>query len=430
MAERDSLWVNGIVDQEEARVGFGALWTPGTTAVKAKTGFRPGPGSSPGSVTASGTPDGNVHVAPFQAVLQTSRAATGGTYVMTLDATKDVNVLSTPADATNPRNDLIIAWQKDTFYGDGTSAMAITHVVGTPSGTPSDPSLASYPDSITLARVRVDAGATTITSGKITDLRPASLYTVAVGGILPVATQAVRDALSGVYDGFAIYRQDRDWVEIYDGSAWRVQGTPIVTSSADLSAITNPHNGLVASNTSNGILYRYNGSSFIPSTPYRDSVSVTSATASVTFSGIPSTMRFGNVRYTARGDSAAGDVLVMFMRVNADTGNNYYGHLHQVINATVSSSNTNAADKMTIGVTLGSTAGANAQGGGLIDINFGTASRKLTAIGRSEAYSTAANSYLQTAGLFYNAVGPHTSITFLPFAGNFAVGEFLLTCWE
>lgn len=262
MAERVSLSVDNLATSaEDARVGLGALWTPGTSAVKAKTGFRPGPGSTtPGTVTATGTPNGFVHVAPFQAILQTTRATTGGTYVMTLDATKDINVLSTPAHATNPRNDLIIAHQADQFYGDGTSVMTVRPVVGTPSGSPSDPSTAAYPDAVILARVRVNANATTITTGNITDLRPAALYTVAVGGILPIATQAVRDALGGLFAGFAIWRQDRKWIEVHDGTSFRVQGVPIVTSVSDLSAITAPLTGQIAWNTADSLLYRYSGS--------------------------------------------------------------------------------------------------------------------------------------------------------------------------
>lgn len=259
MAERDSLWVTGAVDQEEARVGTGALLVPATSAVKAKTGLRPGAAAA-GQVTATGTPDANVHIAPFQAFLQSGRGTVAGAYVMTLDATKDINILSTPAHASLARRDLIIAHQADTFYGDGNSLMTVRQVVGTPSGSPADPSLAAFPDCIQLARVTVAANATTISSGNITDLRPS--WTVALGGLLPVASSTARGTLTGLYDGYTIYRQDRDWVEIYDGSAWRVQGVAIVTSTGDLSAITSPYSGQLASNTGDGGIYRYTGSAW------------------------------------------------------------------------------------------------------------------------------------------------------------------------
>jgi len=292
VAVRDSLFVQasgptGMLDVEECRVGLGALWTPHGSAVKAKSGFRPGPlsgTSTPGQVSATGTPDGYVHVAPFQLVLQSGRAAAAGTYVCTLDATYDVNILSTPANPTNPRNDLIVARQSDTFYTDGTSPFEILHIVGTPAGSPSDPAIGGSSDHIPLARVRVDAGATTIVSGKITDLRGSGhakslvggIYAVAAGGILPVASQAERDALTGIYGGFAVWRSDRGWVEIYTGSGWRVQGVPHCTSVADLSAITSPYTSQLAVVVDR--IYRYTGTGWVPIAPgYVDETTRTSS---------------------------------------------------------------------------------------------------------------------------------------------------------
>jgi hypothetical protein len=260
MAIRDP-WAAGTLsyDAEEARVAQAAKWTPATNAYKALTGLKPGP-SNPAAVTATGTPDGFVHVAPFVAIIQSSRAANAGVYTLTVDATVDINILATPAHATNPRNDLIIAHTPDTFYGDPNSTPVVRSVVGTPSGSPADPSLAAYPDAITLARVRVDALAATIVTGKITDLRPAQ--TVAVGGILPVASSTLRNALTGLYTGWTIYRTDRKWTETYDGTAWRVNGVPHVSSVADLSAITNPYTGQTAYNTGDALLHRYTGSAW------------------------------------------------------------------------------------------------------------------------------------------------------------------------
>jgi hypothetical protein len=244
MAIRDSLFVQnsgptGILDVEEARVGLGALIVPHTSNVKAKSGFRPGP-SSPGLVTATGTPDAFVHVAPFQLLLQSGRASVPGVYAACADANVDISILAVPADPTNPRNDLIIAQQSDTFYGDGSSPFEVKVIRGTPSGSPADPTITGSGDHVTLARVRVDANATTIVSGKITDLRTTGhakslvggLYSVALGGLLPVASKAERDALTGLYDGFAVWRQDTDSIQVYDGAAWRYFGTPATNTTA------------------------------------------------------------------------------------------------------------------------------------------------------------------------------------------------------
>src|SRR5690606_40726002 len=51
-----------VIDVEDARLSNAAAWLPAGPAT-ARTGFRPASGD-PGAVTASGTPDGYVHVSP------------------------------------------------------------------------------------------------------------------------------------------------------------------------------------------------------------------------------------------------------------------------------------------------------------------------------------------------------------------------------
>jgi hypothetical protein len=237
MAVRDS-WATqaagpaGQIDVEEARVAIAALVMPDTAStIKAKSGFRPiSPTLDPGSVAATGTPDGFVHVTRFQLVLQSGRGNASGTYLATVDATFDVNVLGDQAaDPTNPRLDLIIAQQNDTFYGDGDSAFGVRHVIGTPAGSPAVPTVTGSADYVPLAQVRVEANATTILGSKITDLRTSGhakslvggLYTTALGGILPVASAAQRNALTGIYLGQTVYRTDLGQFEVYSaGALW------------------------------------------------------------------------------------------------------------------------------------------------------------------------------------------------------------------
>ncbi len=423
MAERDSLWVHGVLDQEESRVGTGAFIFPSTNAVKAKTGLRPSSGS-PGQVTATGTPDANVHVAPFQAFLQDVRGTNGGVYTLTLDATKDINILSTPAHASLARNDLIIAHQADTFYGDGNSAMTVRQVVGTPSGSPADPSLASFPNNITLARVRVDAAATSIAAAKITDLRPA--YTVALGGILPVASQTLRNALTGLYEGMAIYRTDRDWIEIYDGAAWEVQGPAVVSSSADLSAITNPYGGQVATRSDGGQDWVYSGSAWV-CTRYRAATVLSSTTASVTFSSIPTSLKQLTLTWTAR-SSAATTAQNIRMRINGDTGGNYnYNHL-QVTNSGVAATVAPAQTYIHIGVTGAANSAAGNFGSGTVDLVNWNRSANLNVVFSSHFWEAGATSWYHSGGGLHFAAGANTSITLLLDSGSFVSGsEFVLT---
>lgn len=222
MAERDSGWVGGsVVDAQDARLATGTLVQAGAGPLQVRQGIKPASGT-PGLVKQTGTASVNVTIEPFQAAIQATRATAGGPYLATLDAQKTIDMLTShPADATNARRDLIIARQSDTQWSDASTAMAVQQVVGTPSGSPVDPTPATG-DYITLARVTVPANAATITSGNITDLRP---FAVAAGGILPVASQTERDALTK-YTGMAVWRLDLSQLEAWNGTSWTVVGPP------------------------------------------------------------------------------------------------------------------------------------------------------------------------------------------------------------
>lgn len=403
-------------------MAIGALWVPGSTAINAKNGFRPGPGVlTPGTVSATGTPDGYVHVTPFQAVLQTARATPGGPYIMTLDAVEDVNVLSTPADPTNPRNDVIIAHQADVYYGDGSSAMTITHVVGTPSGTPADPSLAAYPNCVQLARVRVDALVTSIVSAKITDLRPADLYTVALGGVHPVPSEAVRNALVGMYPGYTIYRTDRKWIEEYDGTYWRVQGVPLVSSLSDCAAITHPLTGMLASDSSARTRYRYTGSAWEVQ-EWKYSYTTTGTEADITVSPIPSTLKTLEITLTARSTISA-SIGVVFLQINGDGGFNYYNSYMFSQAGATGYINTSANATWTIGYAAGasSTAGLFVASESTIVGWDNPHASCLTAMYRGGFYDSTTNVTWNGGGA-YKGAGPYTSLRLSTGSGSFVVG--------
>ncbi|HVK21381.1 MAG TPA: hypothetical protein VM677_08475 [Actinokineospora sp.] len=261
MAKPDS-WatMNGatrVLDAQDARIGISALWTPGSSAVNARGGRRPGPGDT-FKVAATGTPGANVTVQAGQLIIPASRG--NGAYHTTSDAVDTIAILDVPADPSLQRNDLVVARQSDTYYTDASTAFTIARVLGTPgAGDPSPTAGGLSPDYVLLARVRVTAGASTITNAMIDDLRPG--YTVALGGLLPVGSAAERDALT-TYDGRQVWRYDRDWIEVYDGTAWRVEGVAICTSTADRdSAITHPRSGQLAQTTNApDTLWQYDGS--------------------------------------------------------------------------------------------------------------------------------------------------------------------------
>ncbi len=421
MAERDPLWVNGALDPEEVRVGEGAAWTPTTNAVRARSGIRPASGN-PGAVTATGTPDANVHVAPFQAVMQSTRATAAGAYIVSLDSIKDTNTLSTPAHASLARNDLIVAHQSDVFYGDADSQFRVRQIVGTPSGSPADPSLTGYPDAIPLARVRVNAAATSITAANITDLRPNTGFTVAVGGTLPIPDQTRRDALTGLYDGLTIYRQDRDWTEIYDGTAWRVQGVAIVSSTGDLAAITAPTVGQLAYNTGDGLLYRRAATADWRVRGLWTSTQVlATTTASVTFT-IPTYLRKVDITWSARCD--AGSVTALGLRINGDATGVYFGGAQSTIGGTFTPLGYSAATSGRCGVIAAAATGASKHGYGTINISgWGIAGASLNYTYTTGMFDTPSATWIETGHCIRFVTDTHTTLTLLPQAGNFIAGS-------
>jgi hypothetical protein len=214
--ERDSAWISGgVIDAEDARLATGVLAAPGAGPVQARSGIRAATGD-PGRVQATATVSGKVTVAPFQGVIQGTRATAAGAYLVTLGQEKTLDVLGThPADSANPRNDLVIARQRDEQYGDATTAMTVELVKGTAAATPTDPTVTG--DHIPLARIRIPKNATSVANTNIEDLRP---WTTAAGGILRVWGAANRPTYP--YTGMYIHRWDTNHLEWYDSSAgWR-----------------------------------------------------------------------------------------------------------------------------------------------------------------------------------------------------------------
>lgn len=250
MAELNSGWVGSdterIVTVEDARAITAALIAPGV-GLRSRAGWFPSATTAEqGQVTANGTPNATVNVAPFQYHLNNSAGVFG--YIITNDAPKSIDILTAnPSDPSNNRNDLIIAQQSDAFYGDANSEMVIRHIVGTPNASPVDPTITGSANYVLLARVVVTAGATTITNAMITNLRPAA-YTVARGGILPVANSSEQTA-ADEYDGFATWRKDNDTLYIYNGSSQVAIG-----SAAQTTMVTDHETRLDAIEADTGII--------------------------------------------------------------------------------------------------------------------------------------------------------------------------------
>lgn len=116
-----------------------------------------------------------VNVQPGSFVVPNSGTPTAGGYAATLTATATLTVQT--ADPTNPRIDIVVANVVDN--GGNTSFGQVQIITGTAAPSPSVP--AAPANSITLCQITVSAGASSITSGMLSDQRP---FTTTTGGVL------------------------------------------------------------------------------------------------------------------------------------------------------------------------------------------------------------------------------------------------------
>jgi hypothetical protein len=203
---------NGTDTAARVRAGDALALTP-NGAVRARGGLRPDGGGAVSVVVGAM----QVQCTAFSCWVDASPAGQVG-YPFVNDATKTLTV--DPGDATLDRVDTVAVVVKENAYdGSGATSAVLTIVKGTPgAGAPAMPTSACIP----LRDVNVPAGASTGTGGLSggdlgSDRR---VYTVAAGGVLPVAGATERDAL-GAVEGQAVYRKDTDVLEVYDGTAWR-----------------------------------------------------------------------------------------------------------------------------------------------------------------------------------------------------------------
>jgi hypothetical protein len=173
------------------------------------------------AVTQNGTPNMSVNVAAGGAFIRGTQNANQGAYHVWNDGT--VNLSISAADVTNGRRDLVIAQVRDSYYSGATNDARITVVTGTAAASPVDPSLASFPNALVLARITVAAGDTAINTADITDLRPLANQS----GKTPVfTTQALATtAIPSPVDGQAYYLNSGTATEgplWWNGSAYRL----------------------------------------------------------------------------------------------------------------------------------------------------------------------------------------------------------------
>lgn len=204
---------------QNGRFVIGALFQDAASSTAANSAWRdgviPGPYSTSLSkyrslhVTENSPTGSSVLVQPGHAVV--TRTAQG-LYLCPNSAPRVVAL--DPADATNPRIDLIVLQVLDTALGDASTDVQVRAVTGTPSGSPVAPAVPT--GAIELARVAVAAAPTgnTIVNANITDRRKSAGIKGTVRQLL--ALDAVSDA--GVHGDL---RDNGGLLERYNASSSR-----------------------------------------------------------------------------------------------------------------------------------------------------------------------------------------------------------------
>jgi hypothetical protein len=163
-------------------------------------------------------------------VWEGTEATYQGFYYAWNDATV-ILPIATP-DPANPRNDLVIVKSRDAFYSGADNDGQLTIIAGTPAASPVDPDLDAlgHENYIKIARVRVTAADTAITSDQIDDLRQRSY--------MPpkylICTSGTRPTLNSGDEGIMIYETDTNEVLLWIGTSWKYITPHIRVGSNDV----------------------------------------------------------------------------------------------------------------------------------------------------------------------------------------------------
>lgn len=217
-----------------------------STQLRARQGFYTG--RAPVYANPSGW---DITMGACAGVVANTFASNSGDYELANDGTVQVTLAA--SSPTLNRQDILGFQVKDNLFdASGLNTAVPTVVQGANSaGASADPALPS--SFIPVVRALVPAGSTAPT------LQTLVRYTTNDGGLLRIDSVAHRAELTP-YTGLRIFRSDRGWDEVYDGSAWRVLGVAICTTAADRdTAVTNPRSGQLALTTDLDILWQYDG---------------------------------------------------------------------------------------------------------------------------------------------------------------------------
>jgi hypothetical protein len=205
----DPLWINAsggapAYSANEMRQAMALALMYDGRLLGGRQGVRPGGAQLQVSLGGS-----TISVQPGVACVDPGLSTPQGPYWVAIPATETATL--TPADATNPRKDIVVARVYDNDEDSSGLRLARTeYIAGTPAASPSRP--ATPAGAMRLATIDVPASGGG--SAVVTDERP---FTVAPGGIVPVrAASDLAAAVAGRYR----HRLDINMLEVDTGSAW------------------------------------------------------------------------------------------------------------------------------------------------------------------------------------------------------------------
>lgn len=221
---------------DERRLDWVQAWPGGNQLPR--PGRRPGPGLS---LTVGGSPE-SVTVSPGHLIVPDGSTTA---YKVVIPNAVTKALAARPASGTS-RYDIVAAHVYDTDVHPSDTTLREVDIevfTGTAGATPVAPTLPTNTGILSLGTLTVPATGTISVS-------PGPQRTVAAGGILPVASQAERDAISPVYDGMVVYREDTDVLEVRAAGKWRpLAGAASATCSGQYTGTINAYllpGGLIA----------------------------------------------------------------------------------------------------------------------------------------------------------------------------------------
>lgn len=159
-----------------------------------------------------------------------TESAVGGTYVFSIPSPVSITMPARPGAGTS-RIDYVLAriLNEDARPGDTLRVVDLYLLSGTAGGSPVPPTIPT--GHLRIARLDVPA------SGTIAVSQPAPRM-AAAGGIITVTDSTERDAISPLFDGIMVYREDNDSYEGRVNGAWAVLYPPPVLWKAGTASVT------------------------------------------------------------------------------------------------------------------------------------------------------------------------------------------------